>query len=149
MNYSTAIAGVLALSHGSAFTLFPSGTIREREGRIEDFGSGTLAGEQGVAPSWARLGYVRYQATAGGEIVFELAPGDLPFSRFGLGNVPDDQVHWGASTLKVSLSDGALTVADVDATGRANELVVLLVRGRRWWFKPPTNGSSPHRKAVS
>ena len=66
--------------------MFASGTINNPAGRVANFGGGTLAGGLGISPNWARLGYVQYVASAGGEIDFQSAPGDMQFSLSAVGN---------------------------------------------------------------
>lgn len=96
---TTAAAQAWGLSHDGVFTDDPSGTINNTQWRVENFGGETVNTGQGVAPSWTRLGYVRYEATAGGDIVFEATAGDTPFSLAGTGNVASDEINFGTCSL--------------------------------------------------
>ena len=99
LSYTTAAADAQALYHGSTFTFSKSGTIDDPASLVTNFGGGTLTGGLGVAPNWARLGYVQYQATAEQPILFALAPGTLQFSLFTKGNVPVAQTNFGTLAL--------------------------------------------------
>jgi len=98
---TAAAAEARALSHGGVFTDQTSGTINNAQWRVENFGGETVSAEQGVAPNWARLGYVRYEAVAGGEIVFATVPGDTQFSLLGMGSVANDRINFGTYSLAV------------------------------------------------
>jgi alkaline phosphatase len=62
---------------------------------VISLGGGTLARGRGIAPQWARLGYVEFVAADLGQATFELSPGAMQFGRFGVGNVAWDLVDLG------------------------------------------------------
>jgi PKD repeat protein/fibronectin type 3 domain-containing protein len=113
LSYTTTTADAVALFHGSAFPLFTSGTINDPAGLVTDFGGGTLAGGLGVAPNWARLGYVQYHAAAEQPILFALAPGTLQFSLSTKGNVPAEQINFGTLALNSSQVNDPPVLSDV------------------------------------
>ena len=82
-----------------------------------------------MAPNWARLGYIRYQAVAGGEIVFDLTGDNMfKFSLYGRGNVPDEQVNFGTCTLTVTggtVNEPPVADADGPYVGDVGEPVSL------------------------
>jgi len=128
LSNTTAATEARALDHGGVFTMFADGTINNAQSQVENFGGGTLTAGLGVSPNWARLGYVQYAATAAGAIVLELAPGDLQFSLFGLGNVLDDDVNFGTRTLAAlpELSIGGAAQAEGHAGTAEFEFTVSL-----------------------
>ncbi|MCH8044584.1 MAG: tandem-95 repeat protein [Planctomycetes bacterium] len=87
LRYTTTAADATGLSHGQAFSLVPSGSIDDDAGLVDDFGGGSFLANVGVAPQWARLGYVEVLATGAGQVTFSLDRGALEFSRFGEGFV--------------------------------------------------------------
>ncbi|MCH8043065.1 MAG: tandem-95 repeat protein, partial [Planctomycetes bacterium] len=93
ISFTTAPADVVGLSHGQTFNLLPSGSVDDAAGLVDDFGGGSFSAGVGVAPRWARLGYVEVLATGAGEVTFSLSRGALEFSRFGEGFVDWDGVN--------------------------------------------------------
>ncbi|ELP35291.1 choice-of-anchor I family protein [Rhodopirellula baltica] len=86
VRYNTDVVDAVGISNDD-YDLLPSGTIDDSAGLIDDLGGGTLQIGQGLAPTWVRLGYFEVVATAGGTATYTLASGDLPFARFGGGNL--------------------------------------------------------------
>ncbi|MCH8042774.1 MAG: tandem-95 repeat protein, partial [Planctomycetes bacterium] len=129
LGYNTAPADVTALSHGSLFNFLTTGEIDDPTGLVDDFGGGTFEAGVGIAPTWARLGYVEVLATAAGPVTFTLSEGRSAFGRSGLGNVPWDKVDL-SSTLTVEQVGGLvqfdMTVVrqptNVDALGQTKTL---------------------------
>ncbi|MCH8045152.1 MAG: tandem-95 repeat protein, partial [Planctomycetes bacterium] len=129
LGYNTAPADVTALSHGSLFNFLTTGEIDDPTGLVDDFGGGTFEAGVGIAPTWARLGYVEVSATAAGPVTFTLAEGRSAFGLSGLGNVPWDKVDL-SSTLTVEQVGGLvlfdMTVVrqptNVDALGQTKTL---------------------------
>ncbi|TVS18383.1 MAG: PKD domain-containing protein, partial [Planctomycetaceae bacterium] len=95
MHYTAAVADAVTVVNQD-FDASPGGVIDPASGHVQDLGGETPTGGRGIAPQWARLGYVEFVATDLGEASFELSPGSLAFSRFGVGNVPWDLVDLGA-----------------------------------------------------
>ncbi|MCH8046201.1 MAG: tandem-95 repeat protein, partial [Planctomycetes bacterium] len=114
LSYATAPADVVGLSHGQTFNLLPSGRVDDAAGLVDDFGGGSFLANVGVAPQWARLGYVEVLATGAGEVTFSLDRGALEFSRFGQGFVDWERVN---------LSD-TITVQQIGSTVRIEAVVV-------------------------
>jgi hypothetical protein len=94
VHYTTAVADAVNVFNLN-FDMFPDGVIDDPNGLVKNLGGGTLTGGRGIAPQWARLGYVEYVATDLGPATFELSPGSLAVSRFGGGNVPWNLVDLG------------------------------------------------------
>jgi VCBS repeat-containing protein len=105
LGYNSAPADVTALAHGSLFDFLTTGQINDATGLVDDFGGGTFEAAIGIAPTWARLGYVEVSATAAGPVTFTLSEGQSSFSRSGLGNVPWSKVDL-SSTLTVDQVGG-------------------------------------------
>jgi autotransporter-associated beta strand protein len=124
----TQAAQAQALNHGGVFDLLTSGTINNPQWQVESFGGGTLDGGQGANPNWARLGYVRYEATAGGEILFESAAGNLQFSLSGIGNISPQDINFGSVSLTSlpQLSIAGVTRAEGNSGTTDFEFVVTL-----------------------
>ncbi|WP_404310442.1 choice-of-anchor I family protein [Neorhodopirellula lusitana] len=86
IHYNTDVLDAVSVSN-DGYVLLPSGTIDDSAGLVDDLGGGTLQVGQGIAPNWVRLGYFEVTATASGTATYTLAAGELPFARFGDGNV--------------------------------------------------------------
>ena len=86
LSYTTALANATTVFNDD-FDLFPSGTIDDDPGMVDDLGGGSTTGGLGIGANFARLAYVQVQATADGQAVYSLAPGSLQFSLFGIGNI--------------------------------------------------------------
>ncbi|MEP1645371.1 choice-of-anchor I family protein, partial [Rhodopirellula bahusiensis] len=86
VRYNTDVVDAVDVSNED-YDLLASGSIDDAAGLIDDLGGGTLQTGQGLAPNWVRLGYFEVVATAGGTATYTLAPGGLPFARFGGGNL--------------------------------------------------------------
>ncbi len=127
VNYTTAVADAVNVFNLD-FDMFPDGVIDDPNGLVKDLGGGTMEGGRGIAPQWARLGYVEFVATELGPATFELGSGGLPFSRFGVGNVPWDLVDLG-TTIVVDQIGGAridmTIVHEPSAIGDNGEVVSL------------------------
>jgi len=115
LSYTTASTDAVALDHGDTFNMFAAGTIHDAGGLVANFGGGTLNGGEGVAPNWARLGYVEYSMTEEQPVLFQLSPGALQFSIFNGGNASGDEVNFGTLQLN-ALPSTALTI-DFNAPG--------------------------------
>ena len=88
LNYNTSVLDATAIYHND-FPVLESGTIRDEDGIVDDFGGGVLQNGRGEFPDWVRIGYVEVQATALGSNTFSLDPGSLQFGRLdGGGNIP-------------------------------------------------------------
>ncbi|MDO4629001.1 MAG: hypothetical protein Q4C70_07440, partial [Planctomycetia bacterium] len=104
------------LYHGNLYSTLLSGTIGA--GVIDNFGGGTLTGNQGVG-KWVRLGYVEMTANSSDEITFDLSEGSMSFAIHQSGNRAWDKVNLESLTLNeasptpvVTLSDTVTTVLD-------------------------------------
>jgi hypothetical protein len=93
VNYTTGAADAVSVFNLD-FPLEPGGTI-DVPGVVTDLGGGTLAGGRGIAPQWARLGYVQFTAAQLAQATFELECRNLALRRFGAGSVPWDLVDFG------------------------------------------------------
>lgn len=113
------------IDHGNVFDLLLSGTVDDSAGHVDDFGGATLSAAQGVAPDWARFGYVGFVATEPGVVSFDLEPGALQFSLVGIGNVP-----WADASLSDAEARIGLTAVDDSfALADSGSSVVLDVPG--------------------
>jgi hypothetical protein len=92
ISYSRDVAALGKGDHGQVFSTLSSGIVNTDLGLVDDFGGATFLPGQGQAPKWARFGSFLVQTIASGPIVFDVSPGKLQFSRFGLGNVAWDDV---------------------------------------------------------
>ena len=79
------------LRHGSVYSSLVRGTVGEN-GKIDSFGGGTLERGRAVGTQWARIGYMPFRVERGGPIAIEASLGDLQFSRYSAGNVPNSNV---------------------------------------------------------
>ncbi len=129
---TTQATEALSFDHGGIFNLgdpaepensLTSGTINNEQFRVEDFGGGTMGVEQddgtylgvGIAPNWARLGYVTYLVTGTDQITIASQPGELPFALWALpdgtgGNVDNEDVDYGALSLSINPSTTLPTI---------------------------------------
>jgi hypothetical protein len=71
VNYTTAVADAVNVFNLD-FDMFPDGAIDDPNGLVKNLGGGTMAGGRGIAPQWARLGYVEFVATDLGQATFGL-----------------------------------------------------------------------------
>jgi len=92
---ATAHANVVALNHGGVFNQLTRGTIDNATGLVDDFGGVTFASGIGVAPQWARLGWMEMVSRGDGTITFTLEEGVAKFALSGVGNVEWDEVDLG------------------------------------------------------
>ncbi len=120
INYPRGRVDAVELEHGGVYTTFVNGTLRELQGRADDLGGGSVAAALGAQPRWVRLGYFSFEVTGAGPLEFQLAPGQLQFSRFGAGNVAWADVNLGSLTLNPALmgdlnSDHAVDLTDFGA----------------------------------
>jgi parallel beta-helix repeat protein len=90
--YATAVVDGVAVVNLD-FGFLPDGEIDDPNGVVRDLGGGSLSGGLGIAPGWARLGYVEMLATGLGEATFDLSGGSMEFGRYGEGNV-DPGISW-------------------------------------------------------
>ena len=69
IQFENQFSQAVAVSHNGIFDLSFSfrGTIDQDAGRIEDFSGRTIAQGRGVTPSYGRLGYIEFVATAQGQ----------------------------------------------------------------------------------
>jgi len=89
--YETEFSDAVAVINKD-FDQFPSGTIDDAAGRVDDLGGGKNAIGLGSEPLWARLGYIEMVATAIGLQAFRLEPGALQFALTSGGPVEWDAV---------------------------------------------------------
>ncbi len=133
VNYTTAVGDAMNVFNLN-FDMFPDGVIDDPNGLVKNLGGGTLTGGQGIAPQWTRLGYVEYVATDLGEATFELGPGSLPFSRFGVGNVPWDLVDLGAPIIvnQIGATRIDMTIVHEPSTTDGNGEIASLPASADW-----------------
>jgi alkaline phosphatase len=96
VGYTTAVVDAVSVVNQD-YSQTPSGTIDDPNGVVQDLGGTTLTSGLGIAPQWARLGYVQVLATALGEATFDLSAGALQFGRFGVGSVDWSLVDLGSA----------------------------------------------------
>jgi hypothetical protein len=126
VNYTTGAADAVSVFNLD-FDLEPSGKI-DVPGVVQDLGGGTLAGGRGIAPQWARLGYVQFTAAQSAQATFELDAGTLEFSRFGAGSVSWDLVDFGTPVVVDQIAGTQIDMNIVhqpSATGAKGEVATL------------------------
>lgn len=109
-----------SLVHSDTLDLFPSGSIDDSSGLIDDFGGATLDGGLGVRPNWLRLGYVEMTVSSDGPVLIGPEPGNLQFAVFGTGNVAWDDVAMSGVALNLPSSLGPIEaelIEDIDLSG--------------------------------
>ncbi|EMI57448.1 choice-of-anchor I family protein [Rhodopirellula sallentina] len=127
VRYNTDVTDAVAVSNED-YDLLPSGSIDDAAGLVDDLGGGTLQTGQGLAPNWVRLGYFEVVATASGTATYTLAPGSLPFARFGGGNLDIGSVDLtdveSVQHVQTAMLDLAVVRQDsvLDSEGRVPEL---------------------------
>jgi len=133
VNYSTSVVDAVAVVNQD-FDLLPDGTIDDPNGVVRDLGGGTLQGGLGVAPQWARLGYVEMLSTALGEATFALSPGSLQFGRFGAGDVDWSLVDLGTPTAVDQIGGTRidLTIVAAPSATAGNGEVATLPASEAW-----------------
>lgn len=128
LNYDTNVLDAVALYHND-FPVLESGTIRDEDGIVDDFGGGVLQNGRGEYPDWVRVGYVEVQATASGTNIFSLDPGSLQFGRLdGGGNIPwrSFDLSDTATVSHVAAPTLEMRVVNQQATTDANGEVALI-----------------------
>ena len=80
-------AAFQTLYHGGIYTVLTTGSFVAPD-LIDDLGGATFSGGVGVAPEWARLGYIEMHAAGEDEITYTLEAAGFQFSLSGVGNVP-------------------------------------------------------------
>ena len=96
-----------ALVHSSLFNAFLEGEIDNGVGQIIDFGGvdGTLNG-QGVAPEWAKIGYVEMTAIGEGVATIVSSLGIGGIGVFGRQPPPVSEIHFGTATVGIPYVPG-------------------------------------------
>lgn len=114
IDYTTQFVDATGVMDHAAFDLFASGTADELSGHVDDFGGATWSTTQGVAPEWARFGYLEFLAVEAGVVSFQLQTGELEFSLSEIGNVPWTDVSLSDTQVRVGLSavDDSFAVFD-------------------------------------
>lgn len=79
--YDTAKFDAMAISHGSLYTTFTTGTVNDTTGLIDELGGSYLGEPFPGKTSWALLGRVTFQRTASGMATFTPEQSDDEFSR--------------------------------------------------------------------
>ncbi len=133
LGYTTAVADAVAVVNQD-FNLVPDGTIDDPNGFVRNLGGGTLQGGLGIAPQWARLGYVEVHCTGLGAAAFELTPGSLQFARFGADNVDWSLVDLG-SPIAVEQIGGTrieMTIVETPSATAGNGEVADLPASTAW-----------------
>ncbi|MCC9655497.1 choice-of-anchor I family protein [Rhodopirellula halodulae] len=137
IRYNTDVADAVGISNDD-YNLLPSGTIDDSAGLVDDLGGGTLQAGQGLAPTWVRLGYFEVVATAEGTATYTLAPGALPFARFGGGNLDAGSVDLTDVELVQHVQSAMLDLAVVredsilDGDGRVSEVPASVGYVHEW-----------------
>ncbi len=116
LNYATGFVDAIGLQRPE-FNFIATGTIQDALGLIDNFGGATLAGGLGIAPSFTRLGYVEFVATAAGQVDVALSAGAFEFALFGIGNVPIAQVDL-SQTAALEITSSATLSAPQLALGQ-------------------------------
>jgi len=160
VGYTTTIVDALTVVNQD-FSLLPDGTIDDPNGVVQDLGGGTLSGGLGVAPQWVRLGYVEVLATGLGEAAFVLSPGELQFSRFGLGNVAWSDVDLGTPLTVDQMGEAQIemTIVETPSATGGNGEVAPLPASRAWvhewmpfwveiWIRTPDTTASAIAEAA-
>ena len=96
-----------ALAHSSLFHAFLEGEIDNGAGQVIDFGGvdGTLNG-QGVAPEWAKIGYVEMTAIGEGVATIVSSLGIGGIGVFGRQPPPVSQIQFGTATVGIPYKPG-------------------------------------------
>jgi hypothetical protein len=98
LHFPAAAASVTNISHGSIFTLFPSGSVAV--GVIDELGGSQLSPGVGVAPQWARVAVIRMRADAVPPLVtFSLSPSSTKVASYGRGVVDWDDITLGIASV--------------------------------------------------
>ena len=124
IRYTTEFIDSTGVMDHAVFDLLVSGTTDDAAGHVDDFGGATVSVAQGVAPEWARFGYLEFVAVEPGVVSFDLQPGEFEFSRLGIGNVPWADASLSGAEARVGLTavDDSFAVAD---SGSSVALYVL------------------------
>ena len=126
IQYNPALLNATGLSNGSTYTLFPSGTIDNLSGMVDDFGGDwSVSGPTPGLTSWARLGYIDFTRTVAGAVTFTPSASTLDeFSRFSGGSASWSQVNAPAATMgtpepsSLALLAGAMAAVSLAAWRR-------------------------------
>lgn len=119
LHFDTNLSDATSLHYEGPFLddrRFHTGTIIEESGWISDFSNATVLPNIGVAPNYARLGYIAFSATGAGTQQLTLDEGRT--ARIGLGWVDPGDVHVGsASLVLVPLDLGSFSMLSTAALG--------------------------------
>ncbi|MFO0913167.1 MAG: Ig-like domain-containing protein [Pirellulales bacterium] len=128
VRFNSGLADGGQLGHGQLFNQLSTGAVIESSGLVDNFGGGTLSPTAGVAPNWARLGYIWIKAVDNGLAEFSATSGNLRFSLIGQGNVPIDKVDFSEALTVQHLAGAKLAMTVVSqptVTGTHGEISQL------------------------
>ncbi|MBN2270516.1 MAG: VCBS repeat-containing protein, partial [Sedimentisphaerales bacterium] len=98
LHFPAGAASVTNISHGSLFTLLPSGSVTS--GVINELGGSQFSGSVGVAPQWARVAVIRMRADAAPPSVgFSLSPSSTGVAAWGRGQIDWDDIYLGGASV--------------------------------------------------
>ena len=131
IRYTTEFIDSTGVMDHAVFDLLVSGTTDDAAGHVDDFGGATLSAAQGVAPEWARFGYLEFLAVEPGVVSFDLEPGEFEFSLLGIGNVPWADASLSGAEARIGLTavDDSFTVADSGSSVALDVLANDIVLG--------------------
>lgn len=131
IRYTTEFIDSTGVMDHAVFDLLVSGTTDDAAGHVDDFGGATLSAGQGVAPEWARFGYLEFVAVEPGVVSFDLEPGEFEFSLLGIGNVPWADASLSGAEARVGLTavDDSFAVADSGSSVALDVLANDIVLG--------------------
>ena len=131
--YTTAQADVVgAPQHGGVFTDLVLGTVNEAAGLVDDLGgavSPSVTTLPGIAPQWARLGFVTLTSTGTGPVTFT-ARESIPFALENTEPLPG-QVDFDSITLNAAanrppvVDDQTFSVPENSANGTVVGTIVV------------------------